>query len=145
MRIEDPVRHYLPVIQGDELRMYWKIYNDGPNTLILTDVLPSCSAVKLAADYPRLVQVGDSAVLEFRYLSDENINLAEHAIRLYGNMLPKGEAKMLFDVTVVPSSQRRADFEEQLLHRISLRGNESNTRNNSYLTDKYPFDNDEDE
>ena len=39
VRVVDPVRHYLPILQGDILRMYWTICNDGPEPLVISEIL----------------------------------------------------------------------------------------------------------
>lgn len=136
VRVKDPVRHYLPILQGDELQMMWWIYNDGPNPLIITDVLPACSAIQLTSTNPSLLPVGDSALMVFVFHSDENINLAKHTIRIFGNILPKGVAEMQFDVSVVRPTPNHTDFEERLLKKVhDPRLFPTNTRRNNYTTD----------
>ena len=49
VRLKDPVRHYIPILQGDDLQMLWWLYNDGPNPLIITDIQPACSAISMAS------------------------------------------------------------------------------------------------
>lgn len=146
VHVNDPVRHYLPIVQGDELKMQWFIYNDGPNTLIIEDIQPACSTIRLAHENPRLVPIGDSIPLEFVFSSAENINLAQHTIRVFGNIAPNGEVDLQFDVTVVPTLNSQNDFEEQLLHKINKPGLfSSSEQNNPYFTEKFPFDTEDEE
>lgn len=136
VRIKDPVRHYIPLLQGDELQMIWKLYNDGPNPLIISDIQPACSAIKLISEKPSLIPKGDSAIMVFVYSSEENINLARHTIRVFGNILPDGMAEMKFDVTVVRPTPNHTDFEERLLKRLhEPAALQSSTRRNDYRTD----------
>ncbi len=136
VRIKDPVRHYIPVLQGDELQMIWRLYNDGPNPLIISDIQPPCSAIRLVSEQPSLIPVGDSAIMVFIYSSEENINLAKHTIRIFGNINPKGVAEMSFDVSVVRPTPNHTDFEERLLKRLHQTNPlQSKTRKNDYRTD----------
>lgn len=142
VHVGDSVRHYLPIIQGDELRMLWKVYNDGPNPLIISDVQPACSAIRLTTEMPTLIPVGDSAVMIFAFNTAENINYTEHTIRVFGNIEPTGEAEMHFDVTIVPPSMLQVDFEERLLRKLTEEDVASGkTRKNLYYTDRDPFEN----
>ena len=136
VRIKDPVRHYIPILQGDELQMMWRLYNDGPNPLIISDIQPACSAIRLISEKPSLVPQGDSALMVFVFRSDENINLAQHTIRVFGNILPNGVAEMQFDVSVVRPTPNHTDFEERLLKKLNEPHlYQNNTRRNNYTTD----------
>lgn len=46
----------------------------------------------------------DSLVVSFTFDSSKNVGYVKHAIRLYGNILPRGMATLVFDVNVVPPS-----------------------------------------
>ena len=136
VRIEHPVRHYLPILQGDVLRMFWTVYNDGPEPLVIQDVQPSCSAVKLMSELPGVVMKGDSVVMLFHFDTGKNINLARHAIRLYGNIEPDGEAQMEFDVHIVRPSEDHSDYEELFFSKQTEAQNATPTeRRNLYYTD----------
>ena len=136
VRVKDPVRHYIPILQGDELQMMWRLYNDGPNPLIISDIQPACSSISLISEQPSLVPVGDSALMVFVFRSDENINLAKHTIRVFGNIVPDGVAEMQFDVSVVRPTPNHTDFEERLLKKLNEPAMfQGNTRRNNYTTD----------
>ena len=47
--IKDSIRHYYPLIRGDELRMSYDITNIGEEPLVITDIQPSCSAIVLTS------------------------------------------------------------------------------------------------
>lgn len=136
VRVKDPVRHYIPILQGDELQMMWRLYNDGPNPLIISDIQPACSTIRLASEQPSLVPVGDSALMVFVFRSDENINMAKHTIRIFGNIVPDGVVEMQFDVSVVRPTPNHSDFEERLLKKLNEPAMfQGNTRRNNYTTD----------
>lgn len=136
VRIKDPVRHYIPLLQGDDLQMIWRLYNDGPNPLIISDIQPACSAIRLISEQPSLIPVGDSAIMVFVYSSEENINLAKHTIRVFGNIMPDGVAEMAFDVSVVRPTPNHSDFEERLLKQLHQPDSQHpQTRRNDYRTD----------
>lgn len=138
--VKDPVRHYIPLLQGDELQMIWRLYNEGPNPLIISDIQPACSAIRLVSEQPSLIPVGDSAIMVFVYSSEENINLAQHTIRVFGNILPDGVTEMYFDVSVVRPTPNHTDFEERLLKRLHQQNPlHSKSRRNDYTTDEQEY------
>ncbi len=47
--VKDSVRHYYPVIRGDEVKLSYEITNTGDNTLVITDIMPSCRAIILTS------------------------------------------------------------------------------------------------
>lgn len=112
IRIEDPDRHYLPILQGDILRMYWTLYNDGPEPLVISQIQPACSAISLDSKIPDIIISGDSLVMIFDFDTEKNVNMANHTIRLFGNIFPTGVTELTFDVNVVRPSVDNSDFEE---------------------------------
>ena len=136
VRIEHPVRHYLPILQGDILNMFWTLYNDGPEPLVIQDVQPSCSAVQLVSEVPAVVMAGDSVVMNFHFDTDKNVSLAAHAVRIYGNIEPEGEAEMNFDVHIIPPSDDRSDYEEHFFDKLTEENvAEKRLKRNLYYTD----------
>ncbi|MBR1630904.1 MAG: DUF1573 domain-containing protein [Paludibacteraceae bacterium] len=137
IRVEDPVRHYLPIIQGDELHMLWKIYNDGPKPLIIDEIQPSCSAITLTTEEPSLIPVGDSAIMIFNFDTGSNVNLAAHKIRIYGNIVPDGEVELAFDVQIVRPSIDHSDYEERFSNKMTEEDiANGETKKNLYYTDE---------
>ncbi len=117
VRVIDNGRHYVPILQGDVLRMFWTIHNDGPEPLVIEEIQPSCSAIKLISALPDVVINGDSVVLIFDFDTDKNTNLATHTIRIFGNIIPAGETEMRFDVNIVRPTVDMADYEERYFSR----------------------------
>lgn len=110
--VKDSLRHYYPVIQHDELKLDYEITNNGTETLVITDVLPSCSAITIADKVPEIIPPGKSDRLHFIYHSEMNLGYVSHAIRIYGNILPEGVCELEFDVHVVRPTLDRSDYEE---------------------------------
>lgn len=54
----------------------------------------------------------DSLIVSFTFDSSKNVGYVKHAIRLYGNILPRGMATLVFDVNMVPPSDHDPDYEE---------------------------------
>ena len=134
VEVVDNGRHYVPILQSDVLRMFWTIRNHGPEPLVIEEVQPSCSAIELVSSVPDVIIAGDSVVMIFDFDTDKNINMAKHYIRVYGNILPNGEAEMWFDINIVRHTVDRSDFEEHYFDRTSpqdvVRGR--NIRENGY-------------
>ena len=113
----DNGRHYVPILQGDILRMHWTILNEGPEPLVVDEVQPSCSAIRLITSLPDVVIKGDSLVMIFDFDTDKNINMADHVIRVFGNIMPDGVATMVFDVNIVRHTLDYSDYEERYYDR----------------------------
>ena len=118
----DNNRHYVPILQGEILRMFWLVRNDGPHPLVIEQVQPACSAITLVSTVPDVIIPGDSIVMIFDFDTDKNINLTEHCIRLFGNIEPEGCAEMVFDVNIVRGTIENLDYEERFFARNEASG-----------------------
>lgn len=112
IEIQDSIRTYYPVIQGEELDMQYEITNIGSNVLVITDIQPSCGCISIDGEANNIVPPGEKLNLRFRFLSEKNLGHVRHVIRLYGNIMPKGEADCVFNVNVVPLGDYTRDYEE---------------------------------
>lgn len=112
VEIKDPVRHYYPILQGQELSVMVKIYNKGKVPLVVKDIQPSCGCIILESDHEMVVPPESSMMVTLRYDSRKNVGKVEHAIRFWGNISPSGMAEMRFDVNVVPDASYHHDYEE---------------------------------
>lgn len=138
--VVDNGRHYVPIIQGEILRMFWTLRNEGPEPFVIEDVLPSCSAIKLVSDLPDVVIPHDSAVIIFDFDTDKNTNMATHIIRIYGNIQPEGVAELMFDVNIVRGTIDKIDYEERFFMRNEADGRQGDRkvrRSNYYMTPTY--------
>lgn len=112
IEVDDSVRHYPAVVLGDDLPMVFTLRNTGKETLVLTDVQPSCPTIEMSVANTNTVPPGEEALLKFVYHADKNIGLARHSIRLFGNIAPHGVAELIFDTHVVRPSVDLSDHEE---------------------------------
>ena len=92
VEVPDSVRHYYPVIAGQELNLMYDLTNTGDQPLIIRDIQPSCGCI-----------VTQSA---------KNIGYVQHVIRIYCNVPPNGIVKLVFDTNVVPHADYTRDYEE---------------------------------
>lgn len=111
LTVVDSIRHYYPIVAGEQLKFSYVLRNVGDYPLLLDDVQPSCGCIvgKLNAN---ITPPHDTLTLSFTFDSSKNVGYVRHAIRLYGNILPKGMATLIFDVNVVPPSDHDPDYEE---------------------------------
>ncbi|WP_337385461.1 DUF1573 domain-containing protein [Prevotella sp.] len=109
--VTDSVRHYYPIVAGEKLNFSFVLRNIGDSPLLLDDIQPSCGCIvgKLTAN---VIPPHDSLTVAFTFDSSKNVGYVKHAIRLYGNILPRGMATLVFDVNVVPPSDHDPDYEE---------------------------------
>ena len=110
--IKDPVRHYYPILQGQELSVMIRLQNKGKVPLVIKDIQPSCGCIILESDHEMVVPPERSMMVTLRYDSRKNVGKVEHAIRFWGNIEPTGMAEMRFDVNVVPDANYHHDYEE---------------------------------
>lgn len=117
--IQDPVRHYLPVVQGEDLRMSYLIVNTGTEPFIFQDIQPATLSIEFVEEPPKLIPIGDSVCIDMIYHTDCNIGYVEHEIRIYGNLISlndsvaEGEALITFDTHIVRPSLDQSDYEER--------------------------------
>lgn len=112
IEIKDPVRHYRPIMQGQELEIVFPVTNTGENPLVILDIQSSCGCIVVERKSHVIVPPERTEYVRMKYNSTKNIGLASHIVRLYGNILPNGMAEMKFDVNVVPGADYTRDYEE---------------------------------
>ena len=112
VEIKDPIRHYYPILQGQDLTVTVRVNNTGKVPLVVKDVQPSCGCIILESDHEFVVPPERSMYVTLHYDSRKNVGKVEHAIRFWGNISPGGMAEMRFDVNVVPDANYHHDYEE---------------------------------
>ena len=112
VEIRDPIRHYYPILQGQELTVNIRVNNTGKVPLVVKDIQPSCGCILLESDHEFVVPPDRSMYVTLRYDSRKNVGRVEHSIRFWGNISPGGMAEMRFDVNVVPDANYHHDYEE---------------------------------
>lgn len=111
MAVPDSVRHYYPVVQGEELKMDYYLKNTGAEPFVIDDIQPSCGCISVdpAGD---VIPPGDSLQLRFTFATTKNVGYVRHTIRVFGNARPVGVVCLVFDVNVVPPADYTRDYEE---------------------------------
>ena len=112
VEIKDPIRHYYPILQGQDLTVSVRMNNTGKVPLVVKDIQPSCGCIILESDHEFVVPPERSIFVTLRYDSRKNVGKVEHSIRFWGNISPGGMAEMRFDVNVVPDANYHHDYEE---------------------------------
>lgn len=112
IEIEDSMRHYYPMVLGDELELSYKLTNTGKEPFIVTDIQPSCGCIVEGEKNERIILPDKALLLHFRFYSGKNVGYVRHTIRVFGNVKPNGCLNLVFDVNVVPPSDNTPDYEE---------------------------------
>ncbi len=112
VEIRDPVRHYYPILQGQELTVLVRLENKGKVPLVIKDIQPSCGCIVLESDHEMVVPPERNMLVTLKYDSRKNVGRAEHSVRFWGNISPSGMAEIRFDVNVVPDASYHHDYEE---------------------------------
>ena len=110
--IEDSIRRYTPIRRGQALRMVYKLKNEGEYPLIIKDIQPSCGCISADKGDEIIVPPEQQMVLEFEFDSSKNTGYVSHTIRLFGNIMPEGEAIIKFYTNVVAEAKYLYDYED---------------------------------
>jgi hypothetical protein len=114
MSIEDPVRHYYPVLQGVKQKITVKVTNTGREPLKLYKVQPSCGCT--IAKFPdHAIAAGEDAFIDLEYDSNKNIGYVGIYTTISANTKEHYHT-VFFDLNVVPDALYTKDYEE--LHHI---------------------------
>ena len=135
--IDDPERHYFPIIQGQELKMKYEIQNNGDETLFIDEVQWSCGCILI--EHTRNIPVGKTGFVYLTYDSKKNLGLSEHYIYLYGNFKDRDVLMLSFDVHVVPHADYTRDYEELYKKERIIKSNKDKYTDKYYYTDKELF------
>lgn len=112
LQITDPVRHYFPIVQGDELSISCEVTNTGREDLAITDIHPSNFSISMDTPMPGIIPSGKSEILHFTFHSEKNIGFTRHVIRFFGNIEQGGLDSLVFDVHIVRPTLDGSDYEE---------------------------------
>ncbi|WP_439131620.1 DUF1573 domain-containing protein [Polaribacter sp.] len=116
MEIENPERHYYPLLRGSELTAAYKFYNRGNEPLIIYDVQASCGCIEI--DYPSgSIGKDDFGFITLDYDSAKNIGYVEFYITIVANTEKDVFTTIKFDLNVVTSPHYTQDYEEIYLQR----------------------------
>ncbi len=116
MEIENPDRHYYPILRGSELTAEYKFYNRGNEPLIIYDVQASCGCIDI--DYPSTsIGKDDFGYITLDYDSAKNIGYVEFYVTIVANTEKDIFTTIKFDLNVVTSPHYTQDYEEIYLQR----------------------------
>ncbi len=110
--VEDSIRNYSPMVLNDDLYLTYRLSNEGDEPFVITDVQPDCGSIIESKSNKHIILPGKSVDMQFRYNSARNRGDVHHAIRLFGNVVPKGVVTLEFSVNVVSPSGVEPDYEE---------------------------------
>lgn len=110
--VKDSIRHYYPVVLGDELSISCELTNNGTEPLAITDIQPSNFSIALTSPMPSVIPPGKTEMLNFVFHTEKNVGYAEHTIRFFGNIIPDGVATLTFDTHIVRPTMDASDYEE---------------------------------
>ena len=109
--IQDPDRHYYPVIQGEILPITYEIRNDSEVPLVIQEIQTSCGCLIPFDDLPIMVLPNKVNTVRLGYNSIKNTGHVEHQIYLYGNFTDSTYRMLTFDTNVVPPADYTRDYE----------------------------------
>lgn len=116
MEIENPERHYYPILRGSEITAAYKFYNRGNAPLIIYDVQASCGCITI--DFPsNSIGKDDFGFITLDYDSAKNIGYVEFFITIRANTEKDIFTTIKFDLNVVTSAHYTQDYEEIYLER----------------------------
>lgn len=116
MEIEDPERHYYPILRDSKLSVAYKFYNRGAQPLIIYEVQASCGCIEI--DYPKgAIGQDDFGFITLDYDSAKNIGYVEFFITIVANTEKDVFTTVKFDLNVVTSPHYTRDYEEIYLER----------------------------
>ena len=126
VEIVDPVRHYYPITQGQELNIIMELENKGDSPFKITDILTSCGCVVVKKGAFEVIPARSTGYIELIYNSNKNIGLVNHFIYIYGNLNKVDKIEANFDVHVVPDALYTPDYEELYKQEVEKNGGTKN-------------------
>lgn len=141
LKVEDSIRHYYPVVSGDEVNISFRVTNIGNEPFLIDDIQPSCGCIVNNYTDVKSIPPHDTLTLNFTFQTNKNVGYVRHSIRLFGNVLPKGLATLVFDINIVPPSGNDPDYEELYSEEKQKTGNvkdlvDGTTAQKGYFVDR---------
>lgn len=126
--VEDPIRHYHPVVQGEIVDIVYKITNTGNGLLELKDILASCGCIVVEEKSNVVIPEGKEGYIHLQYNSNKNAGYVKHYVYLYGNIKDTNVVELAFDINVVQNSSHSKDYEELYLKQKDEKNTISNIK-----------------
>ncbi len=120
--VENPNRHYYPVLQGEPLDIFYRFTNTGEIPLIIDEIQSSCGCIVADKTSYRTIRPGKTGSINLKYNSTKNIGHVRHYVQVYGNVKPRGKFEISFDLHVVPDAAYLHDYEELYARELKENG-----------------------
>lgn len=117
--IEDSVRTYLPILQGDKQDIIVKVKNTGKEPLTIQDIYPSCACTD-AKILNSVIPAGKYGYIQMKFDSNKNVGYAGVYTTFVANT-PQKYHTFFFEINVVPDANEDKDYEE--IYRDNLMAN----------------------
>ena len=108
---KDPIRHYYPVVQGEQLRIFYEVDNPSEHPLFIREVQTTCGCIVPKDDLPIVVLPGKRNSIRLEFNSIKNTGHVEHYVWVYGNFVDSNYRELRFDTNVVPPADYTRDYE----------------------------------
>lgn len=112
VEVIDPIRHYYPVVQGEQLDINYEIENISDEPLVIQEIQTTCGCLIPADELPIVVLPNKSSRVHLTYDSSKNTGMVQHYVWLYGNFTDSTYRELSFDTNVVPPADYTRDYEE---------------------------------
>ena len=123
--VVDPVRHYYPVLQGENMGVTFEIENIGSTPLFIQEVQATCGCLIPRDQMPIVVLPQKSGFVHLDFNTIKNTGYVHHYVYCYGNFRDSDYIRMSFDTNVVPSADYIRDYEQlwndQIHHKGTMR------------------------
>lgn len=123
VEIVDPIRHYYPVVQGEQLDINFEIENISDEPLVIQEIQTTCGCILPLDELPIVVLPDKTGRVHFTYDSSKNTGKVDHTVWLYGNFTDSIYREMHFDTHVVPPADYTRDYEQ--IYRDKIHGHRS--------------------
>ena len=140
--IEDPIRHYYPIIQGELLGVTYEIENLSDHPLFIQEIQTTCGCFFVSDQLPIVIPANQKKKIHLNYNSLKNVGYVDHYAWLYGNFTDSLWREVRFDTNVVPPRDYTRDY-EQLWHDYEAKTPEmkdlvdGNSTDKGYYTHEY--------
>lgn len=125
VEIIDPVRHYYPVVQGEQMPITYEIENISKDPLVIQEIQTTCGCIIPSDELPIVILPNKKGKINLLYNTTKNTGAVEHFVWLYGNFSDSTYRELNFDTHVVPPADYTRDYEqlyqEDIHHSGSLR------------------------
>lgn len=118
VKVKDPLRHYYPILTGQELVVVYELENTGKDPLIIREIQACCGCKADDDGEQKVILPGKKGNITLRYNSDKNVGYVEQKVWIYGNIKPQGMLELTYDVNVVPNADYTRDYEELFKERM---------------------------